>query len=194
MERTAPIIVLLRRGFHLLAPCQGPLGFSFADGVTEAGFTAAGRFYFGSGLRGNPLVLGWALCPPEGRWRRVETGEHESKAELTSDGTHPCQHEPKTDSSPLTKTVEPSLFIKCFCLVDICSLTLLRKMDVCSLQNAKHSCWYPRMNNNSSYYSLFSLSARLYALCDIVLFNRHNSPWGRYRSLPCFTDTSSQSF
>lgn len=62
-------------------------------------------------------MLGWALCPPEGRGRRVETGQHERKAELTSDGKHPCQHEPKTDSSPLTKTVEPSLFINCFCLV-----------------------------------------------------------------------------
>lgn len=74
------------------------------------------------------------------------------------------------------------------------ALSLLWKMDICSLQNAKHSCWYPNMNNKSCYYSVFSLSARLYALCDIVLFNCHNSPWGRYRSLPCFTDSSSQSF
>lgn len=92
VEWATSTIVLLRLCLLLVG---APLAFALADVVTEAELNAGGGFYFGFGLRGNPLELGWTVYPCREVGGRCRVEELESKAELTSDGNkHPCCHRP----------------------------------------------------------------------------------------------------
>lgn len=156
------------------------LAFALADEVTEAGLNAERRFYFSSGLRGHPLVLEQAVCPPWGRRKRLRRLEHESKAELTSAGKHPCPMDSKTNFSPLIKTVEPPLFLKGSCLGHLLPVPYPASEGE-SFFFAKHKAFssIPRCYQQQQLFYLFSLSARLCALCDIVSFHCHNISVGQ---------------
>lgn len=63
MGKAKPTIVLPRTCFTCLLFVKALLAFALADEVTKAGLKAGGRIYSGSGFRGNPLELRWAVCP-----------------------------------------------------------------------------------------------------------------------------------